>query len=369
MTTQQPEALQEFEVRKLAAIGPAHTSSGLVERRPIEYRRELEDQFVRGYRAAEKRLHAQVAALATAPDTTHASGAADLPEALRLAAAISNLLCSNEAAARTLAAAADELVRLHAESEMRRTALLDEMQKAALAAGQATAAQTVVPAEWPANEMIDAGRKAAASQGRLLGSGQSLWHVFRAMIAAAPAQPAAQQVAAYAALPDIDEDNGLIWQAIFDWKDCERGAPALAAADRLSRLLADQMRAFADATCELRASHGQAPAQAGEYPALVCDYCGALTPDPWHSSGMLHGKMSKHIHSCDACAARGAAQPQAGAVPLTDEQIKALMQAHRTAMLMTCKAKVPECGEFAAIAQDLDWLCESFGIKGGQHVE
>ena len=104
-----------------------------------------------------------------------------------------------------------------------------------------------------------------------------------------------------------------------------------------------------------------------EYPALVCDYCGALTPDPWHSSGMLHGKMSKHIHSCDACAARGAAQPQAGAVPLTDEQIKALMQAHRTAMLMTCKAKVPECGEFAAIAQDLDWLCESFGIKGGQH--
>ena len=54
-------------------------------------------------------------------------------------------------------------------------------------------------------------------------------------------------------------------------------------------------------------------------------------------------------------------------VPLTDEQIKALMQAHRTAMLMTCKARVPECGEFAAIAQDLDWLCESFGIKGGQY--
>ena len=74
---------------------------------------------------------------------------------------------------------------------------------------------------------------------------------------------------------------------------------------------ADQMRAFADATCALRASHGQASSQAGEYTALVCDYCGALTPDPWHSSGMLHGKMSKHIHSCDACAARGAAQAQA----------------------------------------------------------
>ena len=61
------------------------------------------------------------------------------------------------------------------------------------------------------------------------------------------------------------------------------------------------------------------------------------------------------------------AQARAGAVPLTDEQIKALTQAHRTAMLMTCKARVPECGEFSAIAQDLDWLCESLGIKGGQH--
>ena len=68
-----------------------------------------------------------------------------------------------------------------------------------------------------------------------------------------------------------------------------------------------QMNDYADATCALRASHGQASSQAGEYPALVCDYCGALTPDPWHSSGMLHGKMSKHIHSCDACC-RGAAQ-------------------------------------------------------------
>ena len=58
----------------------------------------------------------------------------------------------------------------------------------------------------------------------------------------------------------------------------------------------------APAAWKARASRGQASSQAGEYPALVCDYCGALTPDPWHSSGMLHGKMSKHIHSCDACA-------------------------------------------------------------------
>jgi hypothetical protein len=59
---QAPEALEDFEVRKLAAIGAVSTSSGLVERRPIEYRRELEDQFVRGFRAAEKRPSALSAA-------------------------------------------------------------------------------------------------------------------------------------------------------------------------------------------------------------------------------------------------------------------------------------------------------------------
>ncbi len=64
MTNQQgaPEALEDHQVRKLAAIGAVSTSSGLVERRPIEYRRELEDQFVRGFRAAEKRLAALVEA-------------------------------------------------------------------------------------------------------------------------------------------------------------------------------------------------------------------------------------------------------------------------------------------------------------------
>ena len=83
----------------------------------------------------------------------------------------------------------------------------------------------------------------------------------------------------------------------------------------------------------LRASHWQAPAQAAapaqadEYPALVCDYCGALTPDPWHSSGMLHGKMSKHIHSCDACAALAAApaQPAAEASRFGSPELQAMI--------------------------------------------
>ena len=98
------------------------------------------------------------------------------------------------------------------------------------------------------------------------------------------------------------------------------------------------------------------PAQAAEPVAWL---------DPWTGTKVTtdydaYGKHGIPLYTAPQPVARE---------PLTDEQIKALMQAHRTAMLMTCKARVPECGEFAAIAQDLDWLCESFGIKGGQHVE
>ena len=79
-----------------------------------------------------------------------------------------------------------------------------------------------------------------------------------------------------------------------------------------ARLEIESLKAQLHAAKQINAAQfGQASSQAGEYPALVCDYCGALTPDPWHSSGMLHGKMSKHIHSCDACAARGTAKAQA----------------------------------------------------------
>ena len=105
-----------------------------------------------------------------------------------------------------------------------------------------------------------------------------------------------------------------------------------------------------------RASHGQASSQAGEYPALVCDYCGALTPDPWHSSGMLHGKMSKHIHSCDACAARGAAQAQDTREPLP--KFLALKFYARRDKKATVTLLFP--GHEAADA----WVR---GIKGGQH--
>ena len=119
-------------------------------------------------------------------------------------------------------------------------------------------------------------------------------------------------------------------------------------------------------------------------PLKNCPFCGAaahfeMDEGRWEwveceSCGMQGNRSASLMEDCKPKLAEEwnrrtpqPTQPQAGAVPLTDEQIKALMQARRTAMLMTCKARIPECGEFAAIAQDLDWLCESFGIKGGQH--
>ena len=161
-------------------------------------------------------------------DTTPTSGAADLPKALRLAAAISNLLCSNEAAARTLAAAADELVRLHAESEMRRAALLDEMQKAALAARQATAAQVVVQ-----DDLITLRKPTTSAEmlwllklAHLVISdvGKTLEETF------APAQPAAQQGAAdgfFLLLPQRPKPEAPAGTVGLDW-DAYSGAQMLA---------------------------------------------------------------------------------------------------------------------------------------------
>ena len=81
---------------------------------------------------------------------------------------------------------------------------------------------------------------------------------------AAPAQPAAQRGVAYAALPDLSDANGEIWRAIIYWGHAKRGEDALRKASELERVLSDQMRAFADATHTLRASHGQAPAQTAD---------------------------------------------------------------------------------------------------------
>jgi len=72
----------------------------------------------------------------------------------------------------------------------------------------APAGGAAVPADWPTDAMLEAGRKVAATHGRLLGSGQSLWHVFREMFAAAPTPPA------QAADSVLEDAGGANWQDI-----------------------------------------------------------------------------------------------------------------------------------------------------------
>ena len=75
---------------------------------------------------------------------TPTSGAADRPEALRRSTAADGKTELFNLPGYPLMVRAVDFNRVHTESEMRRTALLDEMHKAALAAGQATAAQAAV---------------------------------------------------------------------------------------------------------------------------------------------------------------------------------------------------------------------------------
>ena len=157
-------------------------------------------------------------------DTTPTSGAADLPEALHRSTAADGKTELFNLPGYPLMVRAVDFNRLHTESEMRRTALLDEMQKAALAAGQATAA---------------------------------------------PAQPAAQQGVAYAALPD--EVVRLAQVAI---RECQYKGN-----DMPQDWMDSAMRA-----CRLKAaSHGQAPAGAAPE-CLTCSDHGAvgniLTAEP-----------------------------------------------------------------------------------------
>ena len=67
---------------------------------------------------------------------TPTSGADDMPEALRRSTAADGKTELFNLPGYPLMVRAVDFNRIHAESEMRRAALLDEMQKAALAAGQ-----------------------------------------------------------------------------------------------------------------------------------------------------------------------------------------------------------------------------------------
>ena len=166
--------------------------------------------------------------------TTPTSGAADLPEAG----------CSKHHLIHCSQCRHDNMVRdLRAENDRLTT------QLAALAAAQAPAAQAAVQAGWKlvpldaTDEMVRATDEVNFENGDTDGTLHNVWHV---MIAAAPAQPAAQQGAAYAALPD--EVVRLAQVAIREcqYKGNDMPQDWMESAMRACRLIA--------------ASHGQAPA-------------------------------------------------------------------------------------------------------------
>ena len=157
---------------------------------------------------------------------TPTSGAADLPDAMHMAELLENpinVVCQKTAAA-VLRHQHSEFERLHA-----------------LAAGQATAAQAGAPANM--RLCYSCGHPADAHPWVNDPRGGKR----RGDCPAAPAQPAAQQGAAYAVLPEpycnAHDDADACYPDMFS---------------------EHQMRAFADATHTLRASHGQAPAGATE---------------------------------------------------------------------------------------------------------
>ena len=52
--------------------------------------------------------------------------------------------------------------------------------------------------------------------------------------------------------------------------------------------------------------------------------------------------------------------------PIPEEWLKALKLARDIAMFQTLKARLPECGHFADIAQQLDWLVEEITKTEGK---
>ena len=137
-------------------------------------------------------------------DTTTTSGAADLPEALRRSTAADGKTELFNLPGYPLMVRAVDFNRLHTESEMRRTALLDEMQKAALAAGQATAAQPgVVYAELPAPNYPKSGGFPGTFAEAQMRAFADATHALRASHGQAPAG-AAPSAGAVAGPDDID---------------------------------------------------------------------------------------------------------------------------------------------------------------------
>jgi hypothetical protein len=48
---------------------------------------------------------------------------------------------------------------------------------------------------------------------------------------------------------------------------------------------------------------------------------------------------------------------------MTNEQLEVLFRCRDEAMIYSILAQLPECGVFAGIAQDLDWLCSQMSSE------
>jgi hypothetical protein len=69
-------------------------------------------------------------------------------------------------------------------------------------------------------------------------------------------------------------------------------------------------------------------------------------------------------HTLEPAGDRYTAPPQRTWVGLTDEEKAVLRECREQAMKWTVQARIPECGAFGAIAQDLDWLCDKLAAHG-----
>lgn len=72
-------------------------------------------------------------------------------------------------------------------------------------------------------------------------------------------------------------------------------------------------------------------------------------------------RPGKHQHP--TCSQAVTQQSAAVVQPLTDEHKAILKECRDRAMEWTMKARIPECGVFSMIAQDLDYLCGQLGLE------
>lgn len=61
--------------------------------------------------------------------------------------------------------------------------------------------------------------------------------------------------------------------------------------------------------------------------------------------------------------------PEQSVTVVTGEMIEALQRIEETAMRWTLVARIPECGEFAGIAQDAGWLLDALKVSMGQEAD